>query len=249
MSDKYYRDINTNKDIVKFKLQLGAILLKLNEHNSNFSNINNDITKINTDIENNDNDVKSNYDICIANKNSLIDMNRKSYTLDNSVKNIDNKIKNIKGAKYNINNIWIKEIDLEKELSNNSFSVSYNILKYKIEDDFNENDILEIKLNILYDYSDYNAIGKMNHMINLSKIIDNNIPKMIDSYISVICNAGDNENNFVEESNLFYIKLKDNHKNMNIHFDLIKRVVSSNSSFKFKRINPYKTNKIIIINI
>ena len=30
MSEKYYRDINTNKDIVKFKLQLGAILLKSN---------------------------------------------------------------------------------------------------------------------------------------------------------------------------------------------------------------------------
>ena len=32
MSEKYYREINSNKDIVKFKLQLGAILLKLNEH-------------------------------------------------------------------------------------------------------------------------------------------------------------------------------------------------------------------------
>ena len=35
MTEKYYRDINANKDIVKFKLQLGAILLKLNENNSN----------------------------------------------------------------------------------------------------------------------------------------------------------------------------------------------------------------------
>ena len=41
MSDEYYRDVNTNKDIIKFKLQLGAILLKLNENNSNISNINN----------------------------------------------------------------------------------------------------------------------------------------------------------------------------------------------------------------
>ena len=45
MSEKYYREINTNKDIIKFKLQLGAILLKLNEHNSNVSNIKDDITK------------------------------------------------------------------------------------------------------------------------------------------------------------------------------------------------------------
>ena len=35
MSEKYYREINTNKDIVKFKLQLGATLLKLNEHDLN----------------------------------------------------------------------------------------------------------------------------------------------------------------------------------------------------------------------
>ena len=37
MSEKYYRDINTNKDIVKFKLQLGVIWLKLNEHDLDIS--------------------------------------------------------------------------------------------------------------------------------------------------------------------------------------------------------------------
>ena len=63
MSEKYYRHINANKDIVKFKLQLGAILLKLNEHNLN--------------IKNNDNDIKSNYDICIGKKNSLITNDKK----------------------------------------------------------------------------------------------------------------------------------------------------------------------------
>ena len=51
MSEKYYRDINTNKDIMKFKLQLGAILLKLNENNLS--------------IKNNNRDIKNNYDICI----------------------------------------------------------------------------------------------------------------------------------------------------------------------------------------
>ena len=59
MSEKYYREINSNKDIVKFKLQLGAILLKLNEHDLNISNIKDDITKLNTDIKNNDEDIES----------------------------------------------------------------------------------------------------------------------------------------------------------------------------------------------
>ena len=64
MSEKYYREINSNKDIVKFKLQLGAILLKLNEHDLR--------------IKNNDKDIKSNYDICIANKNSLVKKGQKN---------------------------------------------------------------------------------------------------------------------------------------------------------------------------
>ena len=41
MSEKYYREINIKKDIVKFKLHLSDILLKLNEHNLNISKINN----------------------------------------------------------------------------------------------------------------------------------------------------------------------------------------------------------------
>ena len=63
MSDKYCRNIDTNKDIIKFKLQLGSILLKLNEYNLS--------------IKNNDNDIKSNYDICILNKNDVIDIDKK----------------------------------------------------------------------------------------------------------------------------------------------------------------------------
>ena len=60
----------------------------------------------------------------------------------------------------------------------------------------------------MYNYSDYNAIGKINHIINLSEITNDNILKIIDSYLSVIRNAGDNENNVVEENNLIYIKVK-----------------------------------------
>ena len=63
MSHKYCRNIDTNKDIIKFKLQLGSILLQLNEYNLS--------------IKNNDNDIKSNYDICISNKNDVIDIDKK----------------------------------------------------------------------------------------------------------------------------------------------------------------------------
>ena len=65
-----------NKDIVKFKLQLGAILLKLNEHNSNISNIKDDITKINTDIKNINSDIES---IKESNKNII----KHNYAIEN----------------------------------------------------------------------------------------------------------------------------------------------------------------------
>ena len=102
MSEKYYREINSNRDIVKFKLQLGAILLKLNEHELN--------------IKNNDKDIKSNYDISISNKNSLRDVNRKIYATNTDIKNINSDIENIEknNIKHNyaIDDIWFFNIDI-----------------------------------------------------------------------------------------------------------------------------------------
>ena len=45
MSEKYYREINTNKDVFKFRLQICTMLLKLNERNLNISNIKDNIAK------------------------------------------------------------------------------------------------------------------------------------------------------------------------------------------------------------
>ena len=116
MSEKYYREINSNKDIVKFKLQLGAILLKLNEHYSNISNIKDDIFKINTDIKNNDKDIKSNYDICTNNRNDLRNIDRKIYVTNNKITKINSDIENINSNiikhKYSIENIWFFNIDI-----------------------------------------------------------------------------------------------------------------------------------------
>ena len=102
MSEKYYREINNNKDIVRFKLQLGAILLKLNEHNLS--------------IENNDCDIKNNYDICTTDNNTLIDIDRKIYAINNNITKINSDIdrlnnKNITN-KYSIENICFFNIDI-----------------------------------------------------------------------------------------------------------------------------------------
>ena len=95
MEDKYYREINSNKDIIKLKLQLGAILLKLNNHSSNILNNKNNIIKLDTDIKNNDKDIKSNYDISIGNSNNLTDIDKKIYAINNNITKINNDIERI----------------------------------------------------------------------------------------------------------------------------------------------------------
>ena len=145
MSEKYYREIKTNKDLVKFKLQLGAILLKLNEHDLNIKNNDKVITKLNTDIKNNDKDIKSNYDICTGNSSSFIDVDRKIYAINNSItkintnitntnsdiENIEKNNKNIIKHKYDIENIWLYNIDILNDYTITSSLV--NLFEYYIE--------------------------------------------------------------------------------------------------------------------
>ena len=142
MSEKYYRDINTNKGLVKFKLQLGVVLLKLNEHDLNIKNNDKVITKLNTDIRNNDKDIKSNYDICTGNNNSLIDVDRKIYAMNNNmtkintnitninsdIENIEKNNKNIIKHKYSIESTWLYNIDILNDYTITSSLV--NLFEY-----------------------------------------------------------------------------------------------------------------------
>ena len=196
MSGKYYREINSNKDIVKFKLQLGDILLKLNEHNSNISNIKDDIIKINTDIKNNDKDIKSNYDICIANKNSLVDIDRKIYATNSNITNINSDVENVEENNeniikhnYAIDNIWFYNIDIVNTYTISSSIV--NLFEYFIEGKFITNSILEISCNILYKYANYNDIGLLKHIYSLIDANDN----LIYTHNIIHTNSGDNYTN------------------------------------------------------
>ena len=132
MSEKYYRDINTNKDIVKFKLQLGAILLKLNENNLS--------------IKNNDSDIKNNYDICTANKNSLVDIDRKLYPINNSISKIDSGIEKINERDiikhdYSIENVRFFNIDILNNYIINKSKHAVILYEYEIESKFIVNSI------------------------------------------------------------------------------------------------------------
>ena len=258
MSEKYYREINGNKDIVKFKLQLGAILLKLNEHNSNISNIKDDITRIDTDIKNNDKDIKSNYDICIANKNSLVDIDRKIYATDSNITNINNDIesinsnitninsdienieennKNIIKHNYAIENIWFYNIDIVNTYTIESSKVT--LFEYIIEGIFITNSVLEISCNILCKYANYNEIGLLKHIYSLLNGNDN----VIHDHNIIHTNSGDNLKNDLTMNDDFSILFKISHTSkLKIRLLLGKEDISKNKTVGLRIMNPYNNN-------
>ena len=227
MSEKYYREINSNKDIVKFKLQLGAILLKLNEHDLN--------------IKNNDKDIKSNYDISISNNNSLRDVNRKIYATNTDIKNINSDIENIEknNIKHNyaIDDIWFFNIDIINTYTIESSKVT--LFEYIIEGKFITNSVLEISCNILYKYANYNDVGLLKHIYSLLDANDN----VIHVHNIIHTNSGDNLKNDLTMNDDFSILFKNSHTSkLKIRLQLGKVDVSKNKTVGLRIMNPYNNN-------
>ena len=237
MSEKYYREINSNKDIVKFKLQLGAILLKLNEYDLN--------------IKNNDKDIKSNYDICIANKNSLIDIDRKIYATNSNIININSDIESINSDienieennknnikhNYAIDNIWFFNIDINNTYTIESSKVT--LFEYIIEGKFITNSVLEISCNILYKYANYNDVGLLKHIYSL--LDDNN--NVIHVHNIIHTNSGDNLKNDLKMNDDFSILFKNSHTSkLKIRLQLGKVDINKNKTVGLRIMNPYNNN-------
>ena len=248
MSERYYRDVNSNKDIVKFELQLGAILLKLNEDDLNISNIDDNITKLQNDIKNNDKDIKSNYDICIADKNNSIEVDRKIYALNNNITNINSDIENINSNiikhKYSIANIWFYNIDIVNNYIITSWRVT--LFEYNIESNFITNSILEISCNILYKYDNYNDIGLLQHIYRL---IDSNDNVVYTNNI-IHTNSGDNLDNKISLNDSFSILFKNSYTDrLKIELQISKVYINNTKSVVFRILNPYDNNTLRIKHI
>ena len=223
MSEKYYREINSNKDIVKFKLQLGAILLKLNEHELN--------------IKNNDKDIKSNYDICANNSSGLRDVNRKIYAANTDIKSINSDIKNIIKHNYAIDNIWFFNIDIINTYTIESSKVT--LFEYIIEGKFITNSVLEISCNILYKYANYNDVGLLKHIYSLLDDNDN----VIHVHNIIHTNSGDNLKNDLTMNDDFSILFKNSHTSkLKIRLQLGKVDINKNKTVGLRIMNPYNNN-------
>ena len=221
----YYRKpINKVSNDIKLKMQLGILTLKLSENNNKID------------------------DLIGVDKNIKKDVSSNTTKIDTNTSNI-NKIKddlsNIdfnSGNKYSIENFFIYNIEIEKNYNLNKDKRNFSIFKYTLNDDFKKDSILEIDCRLLYQYTNYNNIGLLQHIFKLYDDNDN----MFYNYKSLKTNAGDNRLNDIKQNDLFYVKLDDDYDVIKI--ELILSLIDSvnNATVDCKIYNAYNSNFISI---
>ena len=236
MSDKYYRGLISSVDNVKNKLQLALITLKINENRNIISGIKNDISEINNfsdKINNNVTNISSNLSKINDNDNNINEIRT-------NLNNIKNDLTDFK-INYAIQNLFIYNIDIEKNYTLNKDNPKFSIFSYNLEDDFKSNSILEVNCKILYNYTTYNNIGTLIHIFKLYD--ENNV--LIYEYNNLKSNAGDNSAAFLNQRDMFYIKLNDNYSIIKI--ELILSILDNiTKSVSCKLLNTFKSNFLYI---
>ena len=235
MSDKYYRGLRNIINDTKYKLQLASMTLKINENKNNISGLKNDISEINN-FSNKINDNKTN----ISDNLSKINDN------DNDIDEIRSNLNNIKNdlsdfkINYSIQNLFLFDINVESTYTLNRENYEFNIFSYNLEDDFKSNVILEFNCKILYNYNSYNSIG---HLTHIYKLYDEN-NKLIYEYKFLKANAGDNLSAYLNQNDLFYVKLNINYTIIKIKLFL--SIIDKNKTVTCKLLNTFKSNFLVV---
>ena len=235
MVDHYWRKIESVEIDIENSMQISSILLKLKGYDEKLGNLSkidtnkNDISSNLGKIDTNKSDISSNSGKINTNKSDTssnlgkIDTNKSDISsnlgkINNNKSNIDeinsNNLSNIdfnSNNKYSIENFFIYNIGIENRYKIDKDKSSFSISKYTLEDNFKKDSILEIDCKLLYQYTDYNNIGLLQHIFKLYDSADT----MFYDSISLKTNAGDNSRNDVNQNDLFYVKLDGN-------FDIIK---------------------------
>ena len=107
-------------------------------------------------IGNNENNISSNLGKININETNIDEINE-------NLSNIDFNSNN----KYSIENVFIYNIEIENSYKINEDKPSFSIFKYTLEDDFKKDSILEIDCRLLYQYTNYNNIGLLQHIFKL----------------------------------------------------------------------------------
>ena len=88
------------------------------------------------------------------------------HEINKNLNNIKNDLTDFK-INYAIQNLFIYNIDIEKNYTLNKDNPKFSIFSYNLEDDFKSNSILEVNCKILYNYTTYNNIGTLIHIFKL----------------------------------------------------------------------------------
>ena len=202
--------------------------------NENFINIvyldKNDIPlKINT----NENNISSNLSK-IEDNNDDID------EIKLNLNNIKNDLSDFK-INYSIQNLFIYNIDVERNYTLNSDNPEFSIFSYNLEDNFKSNSILEVNCKILYNYATYNNIGTLIHIFKLYD--KNNI--LLHEYKNLKSNSGDNLSAYLSQNDLFYVELNDNYSIIKIEL-FLSILDNITKSVTVKLLNTFKSNFLYI---
>ena len=235
MSDKYYRGLINSVDNVKNKLQLALMTLKINENRNNISKIKNDISEINNfsdKINDNETNISSNLTKINDNDNNIDEIR-------SNLNNIKNDLSDFK-INYSIQNLFLFDINIEQNYTLNKDNPEFNIFSYNLEDDFKSNIILEFNCKILYNYNSYNSIG---HLTHIYKLYDEN-NTLIHEYKFLKANAGDNLSAYLNQNDLFYVKLNNNYTIIKIKLFL--SIIDKNKTVTCKLLNTFKSNFLVV---
>ena len=221
MVDRYYRKIGDVKNNVENAMQISSILLKLKGYDDKLG----DLEKINDNSNN------------ISNNSGQISTNSNNISSNSGqINNIKNDLSDFT-INYSIQNLFIYNIDIEKNYTLNKDNPKFSIFSYNLEDDFKSNSILEVNCKILYNYTTYNNIGTLIHIF---KLYDKN-NELIHEHKNLKSNSGDNLSAFLNQNDLFNVKLNDNYSIIKI--ELILSILDNiTKSVSCKLLNTFKSN-------
>ena len=249
MVDRYYREIEDVENDIENAMQISSILLKLKEYDKDLGKIDTNEGNISTNsnqISTNKNDILSNLSKIGDNESNISDNLLKINDNDSNIDEIRSNLNNIKNdltdfkINYSIQNLFLFDINIEQNYTLNKDNPEFNIFSYNLEDDFKSNVILEFNCKILYNYNSYNSIG---HLTHIYKLYDEN-NKLIYEYQCLKSNAGDNLSAYLNQNDLFYVKLNNNYTIIKIKLFL--SIIDKNKKVTCKLLNTFKSNFLVV---
>ena len=242
MVDRYYRKIESVENDIENAMQISGILLNLKGYDKKLeglSKINDNASSISTNsgaISTNSEQISTSTESISHNLEKINDIDK----MKSNLNDIKNDLSDFK-INYSIQNLFIYNIDIERNYTLNKDNPKFSIYSYNLEDDFKSNSILEVNCKILYNYTTYNNIGTLIHIF---KLYDKNT-ELIHEYKNLKSNSGDNLSAFLNQNDLFYVELNDNYSIIKI--ELILSILDNiTKSVSCKLLNTFKSNFLYI---